>query len=371
MNLDWNALPRPIVALSPMADMTDSAFCRTVRAISGRNVIDAGPPLSAGGGSALGGSPTLSIRRGKTETSLPSPSQGEGRKGSPASPARQLVVFREMVSAEAVVRGNEKTLGMTDLHPDERPLVQQLFGSDPDVMAEAAANIEAEHRPEGFDINMGCPVYKIVHNFNGAALMKEPTLATRIIQKMKAAISVPLSVKIRAGWSDPKECLEFCKVVEAAGADLITIHGRTKCQGYSDKSDWSVIKQVKERVSIPVLANGDIHTAPLVPLALQTTACDGVLIARGALGNPWFFAQAEAVLTGSPLPPVSWEERKRVIRLHAKLHLEQYGERGMVTFRKHLTWYVKGQPGASSVRQRLHAVSTMRDLEDALEEISK
>ncbi|MBI2981983.1 MAG: tRNA-dihydrouridine synthase, partial [Deltaproteobacteria bacterium] len=157
-----------------------------------------------------------------------------------------LVVFREMVSAEAVVRGNEKTLGMTDLHPDERPLVQQLFGSDPDVMAEAAANIEAEHRPEGFDINMGCPVYKIVHNFNGAALMKEPTLATRIIQKMKAAISVPLSVKIRAGWSDPKECLEFCKVVEAAGADLITIHGRTKCQGYSDKSDWSVIKQVKE-----------------------------------------------------------------------------------------------------------------------------
>ncbi len=296
-----------------MADMTDSAFCRTVRSVTAGSV--------------------------------------------------QPVMFREMVSAEAVVRGNGKTMGMTEIHPDERPLVQQVFGSDPHAMAEAARRIADKHRPDGFDINMGCPVYKIVHTFNGAALMKDPERATEIIKKMKAAISVPLSVKIRAGWSDPRECLEFAKVIEAAGADLITIHGRTKTQGYSGTSDWNIIGEMKKRVSIPVLANGDIHTAALVPKALETTGCDGVLIARGALGNPWIFSQAADVLAGKDPAPVTLAERIRVVRLHLGLHCEQYGEQGVITFRKHLSWYFKGLPGAKQFRERLHTVNTRADLD--------
>ena len=317
--LDWKSLPRPIIALSPMADMTDSAFCRVVRAVTPKEV--------------------------------------------------PLVMFREMVSSEAVVRGSDKTLGMTLIHADERPLVQQLFGSDPETMAAAAKMIEAEHHPEGFDINMGCPVYKIVHNFNGAALMKEPELATRIIKAMKAVITVPLSVKIRLGWSDPTECLDFIKTLEAAGAELVTVHGRTKTQGYSGKSDWAMIARAKQQVSIPVLCNGDIHSAEQIPEALKISGCDGVLIARGALGNPWFFAQAAEVLAGKKPTPVTLEERVRVVRLHAKLHVEQYGERGLVSFRKHLTWYFKGLPHAKLLRERLINVTTIADLDILMNEI--
>ncbi len=319
MMLDWKQFPRPIVALSPMADMTDSAFCRVVKEL--------------------------------TPTDVP------------------LVMFREMVSAEAVVRGNEKTLDMTDIHPAERPLVQQVFGADPKVMAEAARKIEAEHHPEAFDINMGCPVYKLVHNFNGAALMKEPALAAEIVKEMKKTITVPLSVKIRAGWSDPKECWDFIKVLEDAGAELVTIHGRTKVQGYSGKADWTTIAEAKKRVKIPVLANGDIHDPSQVPEALRVSGCDGVLIARGALGNPWFFAQAAEALAGKPVTPVTLEERLRVVHRHAELHVEQYGERGMVTFRKHLSWYFKGLRGAKVFREKLVRVSTLAELDAALEEM--
>ncbi|MEK9130670.1 MAG: tRNA dihydrouridine synthase DusB [Patescibacteria group bacterium] len=312
--LDWKSHPRPIIALSPMADMTDSAFCRVVRDLS--------PP--------------------------------------------DLIVFREMVSSEAVVRGNEKTLGMTDIHPTERPLVQQIFGADPTTMAEAARLIEAEHHPDGFDINMGCPVYKIVHNFNGAALMKEPELATKIVKAMKLAITVPLSVKIRLGWSDPTQCLDFIKTLENAGADLVTIHGRTKSQGYSGKSDWAMIGEAKKQVSIPVLCNGDIHKPEDASKALSLSKCDGVMVARGALGNPWIFSQMFEVLAGQTPTPVTMEKRLRVIRLHAKYHVEQYGERGIVSFRKHLTWYFKGLPGAKILREQLHNVSTLADLEKIL-----
>ncbi|MFA4845304.1 MAG: tRNA dihydrouridine synthase DusB [Patescibacteria group bacterium] len=321
MSLDWKSLLRPIIALSPMADMTDSAFCRTVRSLA------------------------------------------------PFDKLRQLVVFREMVSAEAVVRKNNKTLAMTDLHPDERPIVQQLFGSDPDTMAEAARRIEAEHHPEGFDVNMGCPVYKIVNNFNGAALMREPALATKIIQKMKAAITVPLSVKIRTGWDDPRECFAFAKVIEDAGADMITIHGRTKAQGYSGQSDWNLIGELKSTLSIPVLANGDIHTAPLTLSALDQAKTDGVLIARGALGNPWIFSQITDALTGQPAKQVTLEERIRVIKTHLAFHIEQYGVQGITTFRKHLSWYFRGVPGARPFKERLHTTVSVEAIHEILDEI--
>lgn len=317
MALNWQTLHRPIIALSPMADMTDSAFCRVVREV--------------------GSSP------------------------------QSLLVFREMVSAEAVVRGNNKTLGMTDIHEDERPLVQQMFGSDPHTMAEAARIIATEHHPEGFDINMGCPVYKIVHNFNGAALMKEPVLAASIVRAVKKAVTVPLSIKIRLGWEDPTECIDFAKTLEDAGADAITVHGRTKMQGYSGVADWNMVGEVKKAVSIPVIVNGDMHTADKVVPALKQSGADGVLIARGALGNPWIFVQINDVLAGREPRHVTFAERMRVVRRHLALHVEQYGSDSVPTFRKHLSWYFKGMPHMKDHKDAMMRATTPGELEEQLQ----
>lgn len=292
-------MKRPIVALSPMADMTDSAFCRVVKSV--------------------------------------------------ASP----IVFREMVSAEAVVRKNEKTLKMAQVHEAERPLVQQIFGARPSTMAEAAKIIEELSHPEGIDINMGCPVYKITSTFNGCALMKDPATAEAIVREMKKVISVPLSVKIRAGWSKYDECVEFAKRLEAAGADLITVHGRTKEQGYAGLANREAVAAVKQAVSIPVLYNGDVFTWQEFFLALEQTKCDGVLIARGGLGNPWIFKQIEEKLAGKEPSVVTLEERVAMVKKHLDLHLEEYGEDKVTTFRKHLAWYFKGIPRFKQVREEL------------------
>ena len=314
MQFNWNNLPRPIIALSPMADMTDSAFCQTVKEVS------------------------------------------------------DPVMFREMVSSEAIVRKNCKTLDMTAFSDIERPLIQQIFGSDPDVMAEAARIVWEEHKPEAIDINMGCPVYKLTHNFNGSALMKDPELASEIVRKMKAAVPCPISVKIRAGWEDPKECLEFCTIMEEAGADLITVHGRTKKQGYAGYSDWSMIKGVKERVSIPVLANGDIFSAEDAKKVLEYTGADGILVARGALGNPWIFAQTKELLeTGEITTIPTYKDHFSLVLRHAKRHVLQYGMRGLVTFRKHLSWYTKGMRGAKELRSKLVRVNTMKEVDELLD----
>ena len=305
----WADQARPILALSPMADMTDSPFCLVAKE--------------------------------------------RGAK----------IMFREMVSAEAVVRGNEKTLGMTAFDERERPLIQQIFGAEPHTMAEAARIIEEKYHPDGIDINMGCPVYKIVHNFNGACLMKDHVRAAAIIRAMKAVITVPLSVKIRLGWSRPDEALTFIQHLEAAGADLVTVHGRTKEQGYSGKSDWEMIGRVVKQVQIPVLANGDVHQPEQVPQILDVTGAAGVLIARGALGNPWFFQHAEEVLaTGSIQTPVSLRERLTTMLQHAQLHIEHYGERGIVTFRKHISWYLKGLVNIKPFREQAMKVQSLDEL---------
>lgn len=315
MSFNWKTPERPIAALSPMADMTDSAFCRVVRSI--------------------------------------------------ASP----VVFREMVSSEAIIRKNQKTMEMADIHPDERPLIQQIFGARPKAMAEAARIIEEEHHPEGIDINMGCPVYKITSNFNGSALMKDPEVASNIVKEMKAAISIPLSVKMRAGWSKHTECIEFAKRMEAAGADLITVHGRTKEQGYAGTSNRDVVRQVKESVSIPVLYNGDVFEWQDFFAAIEETGCDGVLIARGALGNPWIFKQIEEKLRDKNPQEITLEERIRVVREHLDLHLAQYGEERVPTFRKHLSWYFKGLPNFKQYKQDLMAAADKKDVNKILDRI--
>ncbi len=316
---------KPILALSPMADMTDSPFCQIVRQIGGADIV-----------------------------------------------------FREMVSAEAVVRDNAKTLGMTDFVEAERPIVQQIFGSDPLTMARAAAIIMEHANPEGIDINMGCPVYKITNNFNGCALMKDPERAASIIREIRSAIgTVPISVKIRLGWSDPDDFKKFIPIIEKAGANLITMHGRTKAQGYSGNSDWNRIAEAKKIVQVPLLANGDIHDPHQVNQALDITKADGVLIARGALGNPWFFKETNAInsITNARNESVSMGERIRVVLDHARLHVAHYGERGIVTFRKHVAWYFKTSkigfevPGIKEIRMQLVRVNSLHELEEILKTI--
>lgn len=315
MDFHWNKCTKPILALSPMADMTDSAFCRIVKTI--------------------------------------------------ASP----IVFREMVSSEAIVRANGKTIEMAAIFETERPLIQQIFGADPNTMAEAARIIEETHKPEGIDINMGCPVYKLTSNFNGAALMKEPELASEIVRKIKAVIKVPLSVKMRAGWSQHTECIDFAKRMEDAGADLVSVHGRTKIQAYTGVANRGVVKRVKEAISIPVLYNGDIFTWEDYFVALEETKCDGALIGRGALGNPWIFSQIEQHLQNMPVEEVILKERIRVVREHFALHLLQYGEKAVPTFRKHLSWYFKGIPNFKQFKQPLMTASTRESVEDLLESL--
>lgn len=306
--IDWKSLSRPIVALAPMADMTDLPFCLVCKEL--------GAPL----------------------------------------------LFREMVSSEAIVRMNPKSLEMAKFDEAERPLVQQIFGSEPAVMAEAARIIEEKFHPDGIDINMGCPVYNLVSNFNGAFLIKEPERATAIIKAMKAAVSVPVSVKTRLGWSKDTDVLDFVKVVEDAGADLISIHGRTKEQGYSGVANWDRIGEAKRNTSLPVLVNGDITTPELAQEALARSGADGMLIGRGALGNPWIFRD---ILNGAAIP-VSLEERVAVVRKHAQLHAVRYGERGLVRFRKHLAYYFKKKDVSGEVREKLVRISTLEELDEIL-----
>lgn len=313
----WDAFGKPIIALSPMADMTDSAFCRVAK-----------------------------------------------RLGAP-------VVFREMISAEGLVHGSEKSFRMGAFHEEERPIIQQLFGADPASMADAVKMVDQAYRPDGFDVNMGCPVYKITSNFNGAALMKDPALAAAVIKAMRSATASPISVKLRLGWSRPDEVLEFIKVVEDAGAALVTIHGRTKEQGYSGGADWEMIGRAKKKVSIPVLANGDVHSPETAARALAVSKCDGLLIARGALGNPWIFRQIAAALAGEAWAAPTIAERVAVVAEHARLHVTQYEEHAdLVTFRKHLTWYFKGLPGAKAQRDRLTKVATIEELDAVLDDLA-
>ncbi len=311
-------MAKPLVALAPMADMTDLPFC-------------------------------LICKEHKTP-----------------------VMFREMVSSEAVVRLNPKTLRMAESDDRERPLIQQIFGSDPHVMAESARIIEERFHPDGIDINMGCPVYNIVHNFNGASLIRDPERATAIIKAMKAAVSVPISVKTRLGWTKDTDCLDFVKVVVDAGAELVSIHGRTKEQGYSGVANWDRVGEARAGIpQVPVLVNGDITTPELAKEALRRSGADGVLLGRGALGNPWIFERMETYLkTGELLPEPTLTEKIETVRKHARMQVEHYGERGLVKLRKHLPWYFKGSNEFKDLRSRLVRIENLEALEQILNELS-
>jgi len=218
---------------------------------------------------------------------------------------------------------------------------------------------------------MGCPVYNLVSNFNGAALIKEPERAASIVKAMKEAVPCNISVKTRTGWKDDTDCLEFVKIMADAGADLITMHGRTREQGYSGESDWNRIAEARANVPhVPFFLNGDVTSPELAKQALELSKCDGILIARGALGRPWIFRQIETYLeTGEKLPDPAIPERIDIVKEHARLQVERYSERGLVKLRKHLPWYFKGFPGWKDIRSKLVRVNTLEEVNEILDEI--
>jgi tRNA-dihydrouridine synthase B len=266
------------------------------------------------------------------------------------------LVCGEMVSAQALVYGNRNTLKMLATADREQPVSMQLFGSDPETMARAAEILTA-YPVKIIDLNMGCPVPKVVKNGEGAALMRDPERAARIVQAVTAAVSLPVTVKMRRGWREGEEnAPELAARCAEAGAAAVAVHGRFREQFYSGAADWTVIKRVKAAVSIPVIGNGDLFSAAAALRMREETGCDGVMLGRGVLGNPWLVRETVALLTGAPLPPPpTVKMRFALIRRHLAAQIQFRGEeRGIKEMRKHLTWYLKGFPGAARARRQIN-----------------
>lgn len=281
------------------------------------------------------------------------------------------LVCMEMVSAKAIYYNSKNTDTLMEIHPDEGPASLQLFGSDPQIISEMAKRIE--YRPHAFvDINMGCPVPKVVNNGEGSALMKNPKLVEEILTALVKASSKPVTVKIRKGFDDDHvNAVEIAKIAESCGVAAVAVHGRTREQYYSGHADWDIIAKVKDAVSIPVLGNGDVDSALKAEQMLQETGCDGILIGRGAQGNPWIFREVtEYLRTGIIPPPPTNEEKKETILRHAALQLEYKGEyTGVREMRKHLSWYTVGMPNSARFRQTINTMETMEQLVESVERI--
>ena len=275
----------------------------------------------------------------------------------------------EMVSAKAIMYGNKNTEGLLAIHPQEGPVSLQLFGSDPKIVSEMAKRIE--ERPFAvLDINMGCPVPKIVNNGEGSALMREPKLAGEIIAAAVKAIEKPVTVKIRKGFDAAHvNAVEMAKIAEDAGAAAVAVHGRTREQYYSGQADWEIIARVKEAIAIPVIGNGDVTDGESARRMLSETGCDGVMIGRAARGNPWLFKQAAAYLKdGQTVPAPSMEEKKKEILRHAALQMEIKGEyTGVREMRKHLSWYTAGLPGSSRLRGIVNQAESFEEIKRLVE----
>ncbi|MDO4455024.1 MAG: tRNA dihydrouridine synthase DusB [Eubacteriales bacterium] len=277
----------------------------------------------------------------------------------------------EMVSAKAISFHNKNTENLMEIDEREHPIALQLFGSDPDLISEVAKSIE--ERPfDILDINMGCPVPKVVNNGEGSALMKNPKRIGEIIEKTVKAISKPVTVKIRKGFNDSMvNAVEVAKIAEQSGAAAIAVHGRTREQYYSGQADWDIIRQVKEAVHIPVIGNGDVTSPEKAKEMLEQTGCDAVMIGRGAKGNPWIFRQiAHYLETGEKLEKPDIEEVKQMMMRHARMQMEYKGGfTGIREMRKHVAWYTTGYPHSARLRNLVNQAGSIEELEELIKSI--
>ena len=279
------------------------------------------------------------------------------------------LICMEMVSAKAILYKNKNTEDLMTIHPGEHPVSLQLFGSDPEILAQIAAQIE--ERPfDILDFNMGCPVPKVVNNGEGSALMKDPALVRKIVTGMVKAVKKPVTVKIRKGFNEESaNAVEIAKILEDCGVAAIAVHGRTRAQFYSGKADWDIIRQVKEAVSIPVIGNGDVVDAASAEALVEQTGCDGIMIGRGAEGNPWIFKEINEYLkTGIVPEKPSAEEVKNMILKHASMLIEYKGEYTAVReMRKHIAWYTQGLPHSAELRRRCNEIVSWESLKEVIE----
>ena len=273
-------------------------------------------------------------------------------------------VIGEMVSAKGLTYGDRKSAELLELDEDIRPAAIQLFGDDPTIMAQAARQALA-YKPDWIDINMGCPAPKIAGNHCGSALMREPDLCRRLVQAVKDAVPVPVTAKIRKGYTkDEVNAVEVALACEAGGADAITVHGRTRDQMYAPPVDWNIIRQVKQAVSVPVIGNGDVVDAVSAAALYEQTGCDLIMVGRGALGRPWVFQQIEAYLSHEVLlPDPSMAQRMATLMRQVELTVQYKGERvAMLEARKHAAWYMNGIRGAAKLRRDAGMLTSMEDL---------
>lgn len=279
------------------------------------------------------------------------------------------LVCTEMVSAKAIMHGNKNTDSLMEIHPEERPVSLQLFGADADIISEMAKRIE--ERPfDILDINMGCPVPKVVNNGEGSALMKNPRLVGEIVEKTVKAIGKPVTVKIRKGFdAEHVNAVEIARIAEDCGASAVIVHGRTREQFYAGSADWDIIGQVKQAVGIPVIGSGDIRCPEDAAAMEKETGCDGFMIGRAARGNPWIFKEMNAWFArGIRAPRPSAGEVRELLRRHAALQMEHKGEYTAVReMRKHVAWYTAGYPHSARLRARINEAVTMEQLKELLE----
>lgn len=284
------------------------------------------------------------------------------------------LVVTEMISAKALLYRNPNTKPLLQTIPKEAPISLQLFGSDPQIMADMAKKLEEEQDFDILDVNMGCPVPKVVNNGEGSALMKNPKLAGEILESLVKAISKPVTVKFRKGFDDDHiNAVEMAKIAEAAGVSAVAVHGRTRAQYYSGKSDWDIIRQVKNAVNIPVIGNGDIFTAKDGLAMLEQTGCDAIMPARGVRGNPWLIGQLRSLIEeGVEQKPPTFEEVKAMLLRHAELQVQYKGEvSGMREMRKHIAWYTTGWPYSAAIRREANEIESYVQLEKLVEELAE